>query len=398
MSTTIGIAIASDAVRAVAVRNGAVQWASQTDRMDESDLAADLALLLKDAPLSRLARVRVVAVVGPAGAQTKRLTGLPALDDAEALSRIVRESAGRFFLRNGIPIVTTGVRIDGNGAWVAAFERPVVDAIENVCAQRKLRLALIAPTLIVLPLSTARREISWYDGKLCASATYAADGRLMAASRSGDCGGVDEFPAPVAALATLGSGAWRFADAYGAAVASEHEPIAWRARSEGRKRGPLTCAGKVAAIGALLAGVGALALPAAGDALAARKFSAQAAQLAPRTRRAMVARGELAHMSRALAEISAFAAGRHSSVLLLQAIAHALPDAAALASIHVDTVAGTMVIVAPRIAAALAALDSVQVISALEIVGPVTKEIAGGKELERASVHFRLKHPSAGAK
>jgi hypothetical protein len=398
VSVTIGVAVSSDAVRAVAVKDGVVKWALQTERAAGHELGSDIKTLLSRAPLSRWRRPRVVAVVGPSSAQTKLLTGLPQVQDRDALAGIVRESAGRFFLRNGIPLTTSGVRVDGDGAWVAAFERPVIEAIEDACARRKLRLGFVAPTLVVLSLATAQRTIQWRDGDAVLDVLYAADGRLCAVKRGTDTAiSASESPA-VPALAALGSGAWQFADAYGAAVASSGEPIAWRGWGERGGKGVLSRAGKVAAVAALLAAAAALLVPSIADAISVRRSSVQLATLAARTKRAVVARSELAHMSRALSEITAFASTRHSSVLLLGAVTHALPDAAALASIHTDSTSGTMVIVAPRIAAAMSALDSVRSISALEIVGPVTKEIANGKEVERASVRFRLSRSPTTAK
>jgi len=398
VSLTIGIAVASDAVRAVAVKDGMVKWALRTERAEGGELAADLEALLRKAPVSRWSRPRVVAVVGPAGAQTKRLTGLPLLQDGSALAEIVRESSGRFFLRNGVPIITSGVRIDDEGAWVAAFERPILEAIEDACAQRKLRLAFVSPTLIVLSLATPQHTIRWRDGEVVAEATYGPDGRLRAVKRAGDGAADAGKISIVPALAALGDDAWQFADAYGAAVAKSGEPIAWRGWSERGGQGILSRAGRVAAVAALFAGVAAAIVPSIGDALSTRRSSTQLAQLAPRSKRAVVARSELALMTRALSEIGTFAAARHSSVLLLGATTRALPDGAALASIHVDSSFGTMVIVAPRIAAAMSALDTVHAMSALEIVGPVTKEITGGREVERASVHFRLTRIPTGAK
>lgn len=398
MSLTIGIAVASDAVRAVAVKDGIVKWALRTERTEGGELAADLETLLRQAPVSRWSRPRVVAVVGPAGAQTKRLSGLPLLQDGGALAEIVRESSGRFFLRNGVPIITSGVRVDDEGTWVAAFERPIVEAIKDTCARRKLRLSFVAPTLIVLSLATSQHTIRWRDGEVVAEATYGADGRLRAVKRAGDGAANAGDAHIVSALATLGADAWQFADAYGAAVANSGEPIAWRGWSKRGGQGVLSRAGRVAAVSALLAMLAAALAPSIGDAVSARRSSTQLAQLAPRTKRAVAARSELAQMTRALSEISAFAATRHSSVVLLSATTRALPEGAALASIHVDSTFGTMVIVAPRIAAAMSALDTVHAMSALEIVGPVTKEITGGKELERASVHFRLSRIPANAK
>lgn len=398
MRLTIGVAVASDAVRVVAVRDGIIKWAAQAERSVGDALAVEITNLLKGAPLSRWSRPRVIAVIGPAGSQTKRLTGLPPLKDVGALAGVVRESVGRFFLRNGVPVTTSGVRIDEEGAWVAAFERPIVEAIEAGCKARNLRLGFVAPTLVVLSLATPQKKISWRDGEVLAEVSYRGDGRVEAVGRGSENENDAASPPLAPGLAALGSGAWLFADAFGAAVASQAEPIAWRGETARSAGGAFSRNGRIACAAAVIAGASAVLMPSLGDAITARRSNFQLAQLAPRARRAVAARGELARMSRALSEISSFTARRHSPVLLIAALTRALPEASAIASIHLDSIAGTMVVVTPRIASALSALESVRSLAALEIVGPVTKEISNGKEVERASMRFRLSGLPAGAK
>ena len=95
-------------------------------------------------------------------------------------------------------------------------------------------------------------------------------------------------------------------------------------------------------------------------------------------------------MSEALAQVATFDASRRSVTLILAQLERALPENAALVTVRLDTAGGTMVILAPRAAAALAALDSVPAVVAPVIIGPVTKEMAGTRELERATIQFRL--------
>jgi hypothetical protein len=45
-------------------------------------------------------RPRAVAAIGPSLVQVKKLSGLPLLQDSAALSAVIREGAGRFFLKN----------------------------------------------------------------------------------------------------------------------------------------------------------------------------------------------------------------------------------------------------------------------------------------------------------
>ncbi|MBA2684454.1 MAG: hypothetical protein H0U66_08210 [Gemmatimonadaceae bacterium] len=394
---TVGLAVASNAVRAVAVRDGAVKWALQTEVVPGGDLRSAIAELLRSAPLPRWPKPRVVAVIGPSGAQTKRLTGLPPLQDDAALARVVRGSAGRFFLRNGIPITTSGVSPDGDGAWGAAFESPTVEAIEDCCRLRGLRVRFVAPALLALPLATPERSILWTDGDVVTESTYHANGRLASVMRVMGATREDTNPVVVPALAMLGEGAWLFADAFGATQLDDSEPVSWRVGRDQHSEKLLLRGGKIAGVAAVLALIAAILVPSLGDLYTARRVSRELSAISTRASVAIRARGELDHMSRALGDISRFAARRRSPLDLLAALTRALPAEAALASIHVDSVAGTMVIVAPRIAGALAALDSSKAVDKLAIVGPVTKEIANGKEVERASLRFVLKSATAGA-
>ncbi|MGH7620914.1 MAG: hypothetical protein ACREMU_01110, partial [Gemmatimonadaceae bacterium] len=110
MSLLIGLSVGSDHLRAVGVRAGEVRWTLEAERSADGDLAAEIVSLLRHATLPRWTRPVVAAAIGPAASQTKRLTGLPALADVAALRAVVRESASRFFLRNGVPLVVSGLR------------------------------------------------------------------------------------------------------------------------------------------------------------------------------------------------------------------------------------------------------------------------------------------------
>ena len=137
----IGLGIASDRVRAVGARGGDVLWAIEGGRSADGELAGDIVTLLRHAALPRWPRSVVVGAIGPAASQTKRLTGLPTMAGETALRSIVREGAPRFFLRNGIPLVTSGVRVEEPGSlWAVAFDVPEVRAVESACRTLGVRL------------------------------------------------------------------------------------------------------------------------------------------------------------------------------------------------------------------------------------------------------------------
>lgn len=95
-------------------------------------------------------------------------------------------------------------------------------------------------------------------------------------------------------------------------------------------------------------------------------------------------------MSGALAEAATFEARRPPLTLVLAELTTALPADAAITALRVDTVTTTMVVLAPRAASILAQLERVPTITGAELVGPVTREMVGARELERVTIRFRL--------
>jgi hypothetical protein len=390
----IGLGIASDSVRAVGVRGATVVWAVEAKRASDEDLSAAIVQLLRHAMLPRWPRPVVVAAIGPAASQTKRLIGLPVTADMATMRAIIREGTSRFFLRNGIPLVTAGVRMEEPGvAWAAAFDAPVVRDIEAACRTLGLRLRLIVPSIVALPRAVGAGQVEWTDGEVRSELTVAErrlvnTRRLSATGR--DSPELVARPTAVAALHSLGLDSWRFADAYGATQLSEDEPLALRSSSGELDAGASRRAVRIAAVCLCLAIVAAIATPVVSRIVRAHRTARQLSTIGRRARDAEVAERDLARMSEALAEVATFEASRRSPTLILSQLTRALPENAALVTVRLDSAGGTMVILAPRAAAALAALDSVKAVVAPEILGPVTKEMAGTRELERATVQFRF--------
>jgi hypothetical protein len=390
----VGLGIASDCVRAVGVRGAAVVWAVEAERSPDDDLAAAIVQLLRHATVPRWPRPVVVAAIGPAASQTKRLAGLPATADVATIRSIIREGTSRFFLRSGIPLVTAGVRMEESGAaWAAAFDLPVVRAIEAACRTLGLRLRLIVPSIVALPRAVEAGRVEWTDGEVQSELTVA--GRSLVNTRRLSATGRDSLemvatPTAIAALNSLGADSWRFADAYGATQLSDDEPLALRSSSGELDAGTTRRAVRIAAVCLCLALVAAIGTPIVARVVRSHSTARQLSVISRRARDAEAAGRDLARMSEALAEVASFDASHRSPTLILLQLTRALPENAALVTVRLDTAGGTMVILAPRAAAALAALDSVKAVVAPEIIGPVTKEMAGTRELERATVQFRF--------
>jgi hypothetical protein len=395
MSLIIGLSVGSDHLRAVGVRAGEVRWTLEAERSAEGDLASEIVTLLGHATLPRWPRPVVAVAIGPAASQTKRLTGLPTIADVTALRAVVRESASRFFLRNGVPLVVSGVLVTEPGmAWAAAFEEPIVQAVETACRTLSLRVRLIAPTVVALArgLEDAER-IEWDDGAVRAELTIA--GRAMTATRrvsnivDHENPPSTHVPRVVDALRVLSDGGWRFADAYGATQLPSDESLALRAMCDldaGVSRRSI----RVAAAGLCIATMAAIVAPGISSAVQNHRTGREVAALGARRRDADRAERDLARMDAALAEVAAFDASRRSPTMLLASLAHALPETTVLVTVRIDSTGATIAILAPRAAAALAAVDSMAQVTSPEIIGPVTKEVVGTRELERATMHIRF--------
>jgi hypothetical protein len=310
--------------------------------------------------------------------------------DAATLAALVRESAPRFFLRNGVPLEITGVLRGENGeSMSAALEQPTVEAIEAGCRAAGYRLRAIVPAAVALTSVARDAAFVWCDGDT--TLEMEAGGAVGTARRRATVAAASqpEHPPVHALLVPFGEDAWRFSDALGAAIAPADAPLALRSTSRAdaatsRKR--VWRAAGAAAVAMLLA----IFAPPVANALARARADRGIAAIAARARDAARVEQDLRRMTAALSEASAFGASRRSAARLLIGIDRALPASAALVAFDVDSAGGTLVLLAPRAARAVAALDSVRGIAAPEIVGPVTRETIGTRELERASVRFSL--------
>ena len=135
MTPRIGVGVGADALRLVYVRRGRVRWSGEMDFEGADTLERALPELLRQSPLPRWPRPVVTVAVGPFATQLKRVTGLPPLSDPRLTASLIRENQSRFFMRNGQPLLTTGVRtIEDGAAWVGS--RPCGPAVRGAGSRR----------------------------------------------------------------------------------------------------------------------------------------------------------------------------------------------------------------------------------------------------------------------
>ena len=142
-------------VRAEALRSGVAVWAGEATYDSPNDLTEVVARLAA-APTERCRRLRVTLERPPA--QTRTLTDLPPVRERE-LASLVANQAGRFFRRNGAPLVTDATWVSNGAGRVthaAAVEEPLVlaivaGAVEAGLVVESITAAGMSPQLQLLP-------------------------------------------------------------------------------------------------------------------------------------------------------------------------------------------------------------------------------------------------------
>ena len=387
----LGLGIGRRRVSAVLVDGRTVTWAASRARSDGEPLADCLRGLLAACPRSRLRPPLVVAAVGPAAAQLKLVADLPPVAEPSAIAAVVREQASRFFLKNGVPLVFSDARAASpTSAWVAAFEEPVVRDVVEACRDRGLRLHLVTPTAVALQFATPAQAVVWHDGDVELAITY-ADGAPASVRLSPSNEGAQPLPEVVALFGPIAVRAADLLDAAGATRVSRREAIALRGQAvrlttdPSRRRVAVSGAISVTAI------VLALLAPLVASMRVERSARAHDAAVHSLVRRADGDARALANATEALATLASFTQSRRSFTLLLAQLTRALPEGSALLALQIDSAGtGSIAALGPHAAAVVDAVERVPGLASPEIVGPVTRETAAGKQLDRVTVRFHL--------
>ncbi len=335
MRPRLGIAIEAGRVHAAAVRRGRTLWAAEAPYADADDLAQVLAGLAAERPRG----VRAATVALAAGvARVKRVAGLPRLARAD-LAQHVQLFSRRYFLQNGVPLVTDA-RPDREAALLAAAPAPLVEAISRGLAAAGLRCTAIGPAQL-LPSN--------------GNGAQAPDGRLVAVAAA---------TAQGFALSLMPESLRRQS-----AAAVRHTQRRWTV---------------AAAASVLLAALTCVAALAQRERVAAREL----ARLGAAVDAALAVRRDLDATTAALAALEERRAAGRSGTVLLARLAQVLPDSAFVAAVRIEP-GGTTRITgyatsAARVLARVERLDGV----GAAIEGPVTREVVSGREWERFTIRL----------
>ncbi len=156
-SPELRLRIGRSSLRAEAIEHGSVTWAGESSYGELSELADAIARLAAEPP--RACRRLVVALDRPP-VQLRTLTELPPVKP-QHLAALVAQQAGRFFRKNGQPLVTDAAWV-GTGptrvAHAAAVEEPLVEAIAAGARAAGLWLETIVPANGAAPLTLLPRS------------------------------------------------------------------------------------------------------------------------------------------------------------------------------------------------------------------------------------------------
>lgn len=383
--TILGLAISRDCVGAVLMSRRSEKW-SAVRAFDGASRGDIIAQLLSECPRPRWFRPRVIAAIGPTGVQVKQITELPSSLGRKALHGIVRESAGRFFIKNGAPLEIACEFVPEDCAvWAAAYDGTLIDDVDRACHRAGWRLQALVPIAGALRVATRAQSVGWQDGDVRLEAKYKGNVLLgLRCTRDS----TDSSPST-----RDDQNRGHLLAAVGATQLARREPLAVR-RSPLLGTRPSRAQLIAAAVSFVLAFLCWCLAPPLAATLRANSAQRALSHIAARVsadRRDAVA---LDTITATLGDISAFQARTRSMTLLLAEITRALPESCTITQLQVvDSIGGSVVALAPRAAEILDALERVPVIAAPAIAGPVASQSLGGRSLERASVSFRLVEP-----
>ena len=143
-TASLRLRVGRSSLRAEAIRNSSVEWAGEATYVDVAELSDAIARLAAEAPRTHK---RIAVVVEHPPVQLRTLSDLPPVKPRHLVA-LVSQQAGRFFRKNGRPMVTDATWVGKSTpgiARAAAVEEPLVEAIAAGVRAAGLWLEAIAP-------------------------------------------------------------------------------------------------------------------------------------------------------------------------------------------------------------------------------------------------------------
>lgn len=351
MRGRVGIVVGAARTIAAECVGGKARWVLDGPGIGTTSGANEtLSALVGRFPPQRGRRRSIIAVLAPELVQCRPLFGVPLVRDEEIGAALVRENVTRFFRRTSEELSTSALetRADGRMA-AAACDAELVRALRTTSLAHSMRLRAVIPVEGLPPeVPEATTE----------------DPVVKLAVR--------------AACADLG--ALRFDLS---AIRGSREPM-----SRGRV---------VVAFGALAASVAMmLAVPPMSALVAARRDAAARGLMLDQERRALAVASDLTNVSADLVSIDEFIVSRRSTIALLAQLAATLPAGGALTQLQLDSTGGTLTALAPSADLVREGVSRAPLVTAVQVVGPVTRERSDGRDVERVNLRFLHRAPMRG--
>lgn len=143
----------------------------------------------------------------------------------------------------------------------------------------------------------------------------------------------------------------------------------------------------------------AIASPVLKATLVQKKAESQLAELNWDASKSTNVNNELYSTLSILSDINAFEADRRSVLIFLDQLTKVLPAQSALTTLRIDSLGIEVGLLSHQISGVLGVLEDISGVSSPKIIGPVSKDLREGEELERANVRFSYSPgSSAGAR
>ncbi len=262
--------------------------------------------------------------------------------------------------------------------------------VAAACRDTRLTLRLITPTAVALQFATLAASVVWHDDDVALAITYGNSG--LASIRTSAGTEADAVQPEVArAFASIAEKAGDYLDAAGATRVPRREPIALGGHALRLTKEPsrrrLVAAGAACVAAIIIA----ILAPLGASMRVEHTARAQDATVHARVGAAERDAKDLGVTTAALGALASFSQSRRSLTLLLAQLTRALPEGSALIAVQVDSAGtGSVVAIGPHAAGIVDAVERVPGLTSPEIVGPVTRETTGGKQLDRVTVRFRV--------
>jgi hypothetical protein len=380
--TWLGLAVSRTVLRAVAVSRGGPIWVAERPLGGVAEIAEGIAELATERP-PRVTRTRVV-LEGDL-VQVKLVVGLPRLS-ADRLRGVIALQAGRWFLRNGTPLVTGATWVvPGERALAAAADADTLDRVLEGAARAGLRVDAVGAAVSTCAALLPDGPWTWPADAVVEEVTL-RDGRIQVLRRNAGNGAT-----PATSLPALPGLAPDTGPLYPAFAAARRRPVpvlepaalAERSHTADRRR---TLALGLFALGCWLAAAGIFEVRTRGAAATAAQ---ELATLRPLLEQALTVERDLATAENALARIAALRATRSRDGALLAAVTRALPDSAYLVSLRRGREGRvTLMGVAPAAARVVTALAATSGMGGPVIEGGITRETTAQGMRERLRIGF----------